>query len=683
MKHSARRSKKDEQHDLGRANTACCPHHVRKMIAVAPARPHTLADMAVAIFAIAVAGFMLVRSFPLSDELWRDLMHDRNGHYAFGLKLALHLRDLDIAGFLVELEKPKVWPQLHGLVLAAVLLIGGIDHRLGIVPSLIGWVMTVWFCWRIAIRSFDHRSLGIIAGIAAVALVATSPAFALMSTDVMLEGLGSGLSALCLWAFMAAYAEPDKAWRWRLLAVALTLLFFEKYNYWAFAVTSIALAALLIDARVRALAWSAAKEAVTHAPEMLKSPFFIAGIVVLGAAAAIGLRGPTALEILGERVSLYPPFNIVTAGYALLFVASVLLWRTHRVAIARFIGPPGSMLLAWHVLPVAVSFLLPRRLAGFVWFLGPSNDPLGENPGMAGAAAIYARAIVGGFVSLPSIGWTCLALFAAGAIFMKRIRPEGRIVFAFAAVSAIALIVHPQHQQRFLTTSMFALFSGAGIGLAILAQFIAPETPRRGLRLASRQRRQCWRFSCGCLIHPRPMPRPSAPARELPISSSRASTSPSSVPERTWRSARRSATPRCCPGQSSNDANACSRSTRPWVGPQSTRAEAAAAGKAWLETTEARQAVLVDMPGDAGAFWRYEDMVGLVDAVSLQSRFHVVREIASSAPPARILILQRPRGAASRSRYIEAISAPKTGARPRQYGLAGLLQHLPGFAHER
>ena len=58
-----------------------------------PARALRPGDIAVAIFAVAVAGFMLVRSFPVSDELWRDLLHDRNGHYAFGLKLALHVRD--------------------------------------------------------------------------------------------------------------------------------------------------------------------------------------------------------------------------------------------------------------------------------------------------------------------------------------------------------------------------------------------------------------------------------------------------------------------------------------------------------------------------------------------------------------------------------------------------------------
>ena len=55
------------------------------------------------------------------------------------------------------------------------------------------------------------------------------------------------------------------------------------------------------------------------------------------------------------------------------------------------------MLLAWHVLPVAVSFLLPRRLAGFVWFLGPSNDPAGRGLDVGAAIVVYARTIVEGF----------------------------------------------------------------------------------------------------------------------------------------------------------------------------------------------------------------------------------------------------------------------------------------------
>ena len=217
---------------------------------------------------------------------------------------------------------------------------------------------------------------------------------------------------------------------------------------------------------------------------------------------------------------------------------------------------------------------------------------------------------------------------------MKRIRPEGRIVFVFAAVSAIALVVHPQHQQRFLTTSMFALFSGAGIGLAILAQFLAPRNvparlaigaaaalavlavqfwlpyPAAAYATAIRARSGASNLDLAALYEPF-----IRPGEDLAIGATFGDTAVLSWP----------LFERC---------KCMFQIDRPWVGLQSTRAEAAAAGKSWLETTEARQAVLVDMPGDAGAFWRYEDMVGLVDAVSLQSRFHVgSRDLKAATRP--------------------------------------------------
>lgn len=97
--------------------------------------------------AIGVAGIMLAGYYHAPDLLWRGFHHDRNSHYSFGLDLALAVRTFDPAWFFGELEKAKVWPPFHGLVLSAVLLLGGIDHRLGIVPSLIGWVMTIAFVW--------------------------------------------------------------------------------------------------------------------------------------------------------------------------------------------------------------------------------------------------------------------------------------------------------------------------------------------------------------------------------------------------------------------------------------------------------------------------------------------------------------------------------------------------------
>src|SRR6266852_1870456 len=116
--------------------------------------------IAIAMLALA-AGFaavMFVHANADPDLLWQGYYHDRNGHYAFGQDLALAIRTGDPLWFVSELEKAKVWPPLHGLALAAALLVGGIDHRLGIVPSLIGWTLAVALAGLIARRMFEDRA---------------------------------------------------------------------------------------------------------------------------------------------------------------------------------------------------------------------------------------------------------------------------------------------------------------------------------------------------------------------------------------------------------------------------------------------------------------------------------------------------------------------------------------------
>jgi hypothetical protein len=56
-----------------------------------------------------------------SRARWDGSVHDRHGHYAYGLKMALALRQGDVGGFLAELEKGKVWPPFHGVLVAVVL----------------------------------------------------------------------------------------------------------------------------------------------------------------------------------------------------------------------------------------------------------------------------------------------------------------------------------------------------------------------------------------------------------------------------------------------------------------------------------------------------------------------------------------------------------------------------------
>jgi hypothetical protein len=417
------------------------------------------------------------------DLLWRDVYHDRNGHFAYGLDLALAVKTFDPLWFLSELEKARVWPPLHGLILSAVLLVADIDHRLGIVPSLLGWVITIVLSWVIARRLFAARLPGVLAGAVAVTLTAASPAFRLLAADVMLEGLGAGLSALALFAAMLAGAEPARRARWRLLALTLTALFFYKGNYWGLVVVALALAYVSLDVgpwlrragvALRACDAGAARSA-------LRDPLLVAAA---GIAALVGLlywRGPTSVVLFSQPLSLYPPENLVTVAYALLFIRAALAWRRNRAAfdaaLGLAFGSAGCILFYWHAVPVAVSFLLPKRLATFLWTVGPANYDWEHSYDPLGGAMLYWRAFADGFHVAPWMAVLALALASIGIVRMWR-TPPARGVVLLALWSAIAVIAHPQHQGRFLASWVFAVWICAGVGAGALFELALARRPR-------------------------------------------------------------------------------------------------------------------------------------------------------------------------------------------------------------
>src|SRR5437016_2118617 len=69
-------------------------------------------------------------------HLWSgDGCHDRYNHYLYNLKLATHLREGRALSFLDEVQRARIWPPLHGLLGALVLVIGGLDYCLAVLPS--------------------------------------------------------------------------------------------------------------------------------------------------------------------------------------------------------------------------------------------------------------------------------------------------------------------------------------------------------------------------------------------------------------------------------------------------------------------------------------------------------------------------------------------------------------------
>jgi hypothetical protein len=453
--------------------------------------------IAVAMLALAAAcaAILFVHADANPDLLWQGYYHDRNGHYAFGQDLALAIRTGDPLWFFSELERAKVWPPLHGLVLAAVLAAGGIDHRLGIVPSLIGWALAVAMVGLIARRMFQDgahdgaqdRDLGVGAAAIAMTLAIASPAFRLMACDVMLECLGAGLTAAALWAYgramnpgaVPATADGTAA-RWRLLALILTALFFEKGNYWGLTVAALALSHVTLAPRraVRRADDIARSLTARMSARALLDPFILAATLVFAVVLYLYWRAPTSFVVSGRAVSLYPPENLVTIGYAILFARVALWWRRERPAFDSAFGPAGRALIYWHIMPVAVSLLLPKRLSAFLWFVGPANSPSPGPYDPLATAAFYWQAFADGFSATPAIATLTLVLFAAGLVRPGRLSPGGRAVFALAVVSFAGVILHPQHQGRFLASWLFAVWIGAGAGGAVLLGRLLPRPAR-------------------------------------------------------------------------------------------------------------------------------------------------------------------------------------------------------------
>ncbi len=196
--------------------------------------------------ALALAAWQYWQFLENPRPRWNGLVHDRGSHYRFAQTMALALRQADPIAFFSTLEQAKVWPPVHGLLAAAVLAIGGIDYRLAVLPSLAGWVATAVFGFLLARRiSAAH---GNAAGAIAALMIFASPALRVYALDIMLESLGAGLSVMALYFYVSAKQKSSaRAWRW--LALSLTVLFFEKYNYWLLVAFALVAAEVVVAQR--------------------------------------------------------------------------------------------------------------------------------------------------------------------------------------------------------------------------------------------------------------------------------------------------------------------------------------------------------------------------------------------------------------------------------------------------
>ncbi|MEZ5786313.1 MAG: glycosyltransferase family 39 protein [Xanthobacteraceae bacterium] len=603
--------------------------------------------MAAAI-AILFAASMFADHAANPEQLWQDVHHDRNGHLSFGLDLALALKAFDPIGFLQHLARSRVWPPVHGLVLAAVLSLGGIDMRLAIVPSLIGWCGTIVLTFLIAQRLFADRLSGVTAGALAVTFALASPAFRLITADVMLEGLGAALTASCLYIYLRARAEPDQPRWWSLLGLALTLLFFEKYNYWALTATSLAFAMLSEDGRGW-WTWGRARWRALNPGALVRGalldPFVIVAIALLLIIIGLYLSGPTAIDVFGQRVSLYPPENLVTIAWAVLFLRLALLWRAHRATFDDGLGPIGSRLFYWHAVPVLVSFLLPKRLSVFLWYVGPTHHGSGTHYRPLQAAVSQWQAFAEGFHVAPWVAILVLVLAVAAVLALPRMAAGGRAVAILAALSAIVVVLHPQQQWRFQTTWLFALWALAGAGGALTltaATARLPSLARIGIAafavaaIATAESRHAWRDKAYAVaIHPQtgPSDYELAKAYLRQVAGMQKVGFIATFPTTAFFSWTVREHCRCR-----------TKVEQPFLQPHQTRAEYRSLAADWLAQTKSERIVVVDAPGlyaIPAIGMTYDRLSGLVEAIEQSPRFERIATVPVPAFAATVSVWQR------------------------------------------
>lgn len=430
-----------------------------------------LPTLVVLAMVLVLAGQSYLQFLDSPRLIWNGIDHDRSGHYAYGQKMAIAIRQGDIVGFVAELEKGKVWPPVHGLLVAIVLLVGGVHYELAVLPSLMGWIMTVVFGFLVARRSVSSLGGGLLAGAIAIIFIVGSPGHRAYATDIMLESLGGGLTFLALYLYLTAVQRGTSLWAWRGLALTLTVLFFEKYNYWLLTILAMLMTEFVRRPRQYLRSATMAVKAVNWrrwVMDQARHPLTYALVAIVALVIFLLARGPTAIQIAGARVSLYPPNNLVTIAYAVLFVRVASEIGLRGFDRILHLSMASQQLLKWHVLPIAISFLLPQRISAFVWFISPANygGPSAGNP--ARAAVFYAKALTTGYhVALWSV-LLVVGLLATATLCGRRLCAGAWSVLFLVLVGSVLVVLHPNQQDRFLHSWIAAAWVGAGIGMACL-----------------------------------------------------------------------------------------------------------------------------------------------------------------------------------------------------------------------
>jgi hypothetical protein len=435
-----------------------------------PTRGDWVVPTLVLLSALVLAGCLYVRFLGVARALWYNPYHDRSAHYLYSLKLATDVEQGRVLQLLHDLNQARIWPPLHGMAASAVLLAGGRDYRLAVLPSLAGWVATILLGFLVARRAAPRD--GTLAGLIAALLIATSPAHRAYATDIMLESLGAALSLLALYCYLlTVQGQPDDSGKARCLAVSLLLLFLEKYNYWLLVV----LALLAAEGITRWRLYLEAARDLLHGFDwrrwtatQIRHPLTWAIALLLVVSAYVYQQGEVPFQVAGHSISLYPPHNLIHLAYVLLFLRLAPWWWRQGRLWSRQLDNRLRQILLWLVCPVSVWFLLPKHPSYFLWYLSLADRAPHQQMDVLGGFRDYATWMVQDYHANPACALAAAGMCLLGLLTWRRLRPGGIAVLALVLLAAVLTPTHPNHKGRMLHSWLPALWVTAGLGATVL-----------------------------------------------------------------------------------------------------------------------------------------------------------------------------------------------------------------------
>ena len=334
--------------------------------------------------------------------------------------------------------------------------------------------------------TFVDRRDGAIAGTVAVMFAMASPAFQAISADVMLEGLAPAHGAGAV-ALPAAREGPDNEARGACWPSILTLLFRKSRTTGSSQscrsfLRSSASAARVAEVGARVVTGIDFRRAILYG---LRDPLLVAVCVICIAVVIIVLLEPRPFEILGLSVSLYPPRNPLNLAWALLFIRLAIAWYRHRDTFDARIGPAGRAIFYWQAVPIGVFLLLPHRLQFFLMYVSTANAFPDQHFNPWIGAQVYLYWLLDHYHVAPWSGVLALLLAAVALWRLRALTLAARAPLMLLAVSATAVILHPNANSRYLASWIFSLWVFAGAGAAILLQRMTGRLSARAGVLAT------------------------------------------------------------------------------------------------------------------------------------------------------------------------------------------------------